>query len=52
MGDKTVLIRAVVVRQQEKILTVRLQDGGGNAEVVVHQDAALPAPNAPTAAAA
>lgn len=42
MNDKTILIRARVISKQEKTYTVRLEDGFGNTETVVHQDAALP----------
>ena len=40
MENKTVLIRATIIRQQEDVLTVRLEDGFASAEVVVHKDKA------------
>lgn len=44
MKDETILIRATVIRRKEAAITASLEDGFGNAEVVVHQDAALPDP--------
>ena len=37
-----IYVRARVVRQQEKVLTVRLDDGFADHEVPVHQDFASP----------
>lgn len=50
LEDKTILVRARVISKQEKTLTVRLVDGFGQTETVVHEDAALP--DTATAAAA
>ncbi len=36
-----ITIRARVISQQEKIFTCRLEDGLGNAEVVIHQEAVV-----------
>ena len=49
MIQKTILIRAKVTHQHDKILTVKLEDGGGNAEVVIREDAAIADPNSPSA---
>ncbi len=38
MENQIVTIRATVIRQQEDVLTVRLEDGFANAEVPVHKD--------------
>ena len=38
MGAKTVLILGEVVREQGEVLTIKLDDGFGNVEVVVHKD--------------
>lgn len=49
MKEKTILIRARVVQTQEKMLTVKLDDGFANLETHVHQDNVLPDPLSPTA---
>lgn len=38
LEQKIITVRATVVREQEGVLTVRLEDGFGRAEVVVHKD--------------
>lgn len=40
LENKPVLIRATVIREQDDVLTVRLDDGFASAEVVVHKDKA------------
>jgi hypothetical protein len=37
-----IYVKARIIRQQESVLTVRLEDGFSNAEVPVHKDFALP----------
>lgn len=49
LNDKTILIRARITTQQEKTLTCRLEDGFGNAEVTIHQDAAITDTKTPAA---
>lgn len=44
MNETTVWIRARVVHQREQTLTLRLEDGYGNAEVVAHKGAVYPEP--------
>lgn len=47
LNQKTILIRAVVTHKNDQILTVKLEDGGGNAEVVIREDHAIADPNRP-----
>lgn len=35
---RTILIRATVIEQQDKLLTVKLDDGFGNITTPVHED--------------
>lgn len=49
LEKKTILIRAEVTHKHDKILTCRLIDCGGNAEVVVREDATIADPNSPSA---
>jgi hypothetical protein len=42
VNKRYILIKAEVLSQEEKVLNVRLEDGFGNAMVVVHKDNALP----------
>ncbi|MES2155418.1 MAG: hypothetical protein V4510_09820 [bacterium] len=44
LDPETILIRARVVYKDGKAYTVRLDDGFGNAEAIVHSDAAIPDP--------
>lgn len=41
MEKKTAMLLGEVVREQGDVLTIRLDDGFGNVEVVVHKDKAI-----------
>lgn len=43
MENRIVAIRAIVVSEQDNVLHCKLDDGFGNAAVVVHQENAIPA---------
>ncbi|MDD5301460.1 MAG: hypothetical protein PHS14_00010 [Elusimicrobia bacterium] len=42
-NDEYVLVKARVIRRDEGVITVKLEDGFGNAEAVFHKDAIVPA---------
>ena len=42
MKKRYILIKAEVLHQEDKVLTVRLHDGFGKAQAIVHKKNALP----------
>jgi len=47
LNPETILVRARVISKQDKTYAVKLEDGYGNAEAVIHTDVAITDQNSP-----